>query len=293
MRDASRCVWTGRRRARCSRGTGLREESLKGTGTEPAPTPTAVPPPRRSVETIADGYNGGMHSDAVRLFQTLPHACGYFAERVAQNLVIDPTAPDLDIIYPQALARGFRRAGGHLYRPRCATCAACTPCRLPVSAFRPDRSQRRCLKRNADVVLVDADPGYSDERHALYRRYLEDRHAGGGMEAGDAGEFTRFLVAPWGGTRFLELRLDGQLLGVAVTDHCADCLSAVYTFYDPAHAARGLGTLAILRQVERARRLALPYLYLGYWISRHPKMDYKRRFRPIEMLTGEGWTRQP
>lgn len=230
-----------------------------------------------------------MHSDSLRLFQTLPHTCGYYAERVARNLVIDPSAPELDRYYPQALARGFRRAGGHLYRPRCSGCAACMPCRLPVRAFRPDRSQRRCMQHNADLQLIDAEPGFSRERHALYRRYLEVRHPEGGMETGDAEEFTRFLVAPWGGTRFLEIRLADRLLGVAVTDECADCLSAVYTFYDPDYAARGLGTFAILSQIMRAQRLKRPYLYLGYWIKGHPKMDYKQRFRPVEVLSGNRW----
>ncbi len=232
-----------------------------------------------------------MRSDRVRLFQTLPHACGYYADRVAQNMVVDPEAPDPERIYPLALSYGFRRAGGHLYRPRCGDCRACTPCRLPVRAFRPDRSQRRCLARNADLDIVDAGPGCDEERLALYRRYLETRHPDGGMAADDAGEFTRFLVSPWGGTRFLELRLDGRLLGVAVTDHCRDSLSAVYTFYDPDHDRRGLGTFAILIQIARARDLGLPHLYLGYWIEGHPRMDYKRRFRPLEILSEAGWTR--
>ena len=66
-------------------------------------------------------------------------------------------------------------------------------------------------------------------------------------------------------------------------------MSAVYTFYDPALEARGLGTHAILRQIELARERGLPHLYLGYWIERHPKMDYKARFKPLELLTSEGW----
>ena len=65
-----------------------------------------------------------MRSDHVRLFQTLPHACGYYAERTAQNLVLDPAAPQLDRIYGSALEHGFRRAGGHLYFPHCPQCRA-------------------------------------------------------------------------------------------------------------------------------------------------------------------------
>ena len=230
-----------------------------------------------------------MRSERVRLFQTLPHTCGYFADRVAQNLVIDPAAPQLDRVYPESLAQGFRRAGGHLYRPRCAGCHACTPCRLRVDRLRPDRSQRRCMARNADLDVIETEPGFSTERHALYRRYLQTRHPGGGMEDADAEDFTRFMIAPWSTTRFLELRLQGRLLGVAVTDVTDDALSAVYTFFDPEQQTRGLGTFAILAQVDWARCLALPYLYLGYWIAGHPKMDYKRRFRPAEILDQHGW----
>jgi arginine-tRNA-protein transferase len=234
-----------------------------------------------------------MRSEQVRLFQTLPHPCGYFAGRSAQNLVIDPAAPQLDALYGPALERGFRRAGGHLYFPQCPQCNACTPCRIDAENFRPDRSQRRCLKRNADLTVVEAMAGYTDERYALYATYLKSRHPDGGMDDADASDFNRFLTAPWSPTLFLELRLGPRLLGVAVTDVCLGGLSAVYTFFDPAEQARSLGTFAILQQVELARRRAVSWLYLGFWIEGHPKMDYKRRFRPLQLRHADGWSTLP
>jgi arginine-tRNA-protein transferase len=230
-----------------------------------------------------------MKSETVRLFQTLPHPCGYFAERTAQNLVIDPAAPQLDQLYGPALERGFRRAGGHLYYPYCTSCRACTPCRIDVANFEPDRSQRRCLKRNADLQVIESMAGYNAERHALYERYLRQRHPGGGMDEADASDFRRFLTAPWSPTLFLEFREGSRLLGVAVTDVCLQGLSAVYTFYDPDETSRSLGTYAILQQVALAQRRGLPWIYLGFWIAGHPKMDYKRRFRPMQIRTSEGW----
>ncbi|NUR22465.1 arginyltransferase [Frateuria sp.] len=230
-----------------------------------------------------------MRSERVRLFQTLPHTCGYFAERTAQNLVIDPAAPRLDQLYGPALERGFRRAGGHLYYPNCPQCHACTPCRIDVEGFAPDRSQRRCLKRNADLTVVECMAGYNAERHALYETYLRARHSGGGMDEADASDFRRFLTAPWSPTLFLEFRRGTRLLAVAVTDVCLNGLSAVYTFFEPDEAARSLGTYAILQQVQLARRRGLPWVYLGFWIEGHPKMDYKRRFRPLQVRTREGW----
>jgi arginine-tRNA-protein transferase len=67
----------------------------------------------------------------------------------------------------------------------------------------------------------------------------------------------------------------------------------VYTFFDPAEHARSLGTFAILQQVELARRRAVPWLYLGFWIEGHPKMDYKRRFRPLQVRHDDGWATLP
>jgi leucyl-tRNA---protein transferase len=230
-----------------------------------------------------------MKSDVVRLFQTLPHDCGYFAGRVAQNLVIDPSAPHLSTVYNLALGRGFRRAGGHVYHPHCTGCRACVPCRVVVEAFRPDRSQRRCLARNADLDLSVVPARYTEEYFELYQRYLSGRHRGGGMDAPQQEDFARFLYTDWSPTRFLEIRRNGRLLGVAVTDVCAQGLSAVYTFYDPAETARGLGTFAIQAQLAWAMREDVQHLYLGYWIAGHPKMDYKRRYQPLELLVQGNW----
>lgn len=225
----------------------------------------------------------------MRLFQTLPHACGYFRGRVAQNVVLDPAAPNLRADYARALPLGFRRAGSHVYRPHCDGCRACVPCRIAVDDFHADRGQRRCLRRNADLAITETAPGWTPERQTLYAAYLRQRHPDGGMDPADAADFDNFLVAAWSPTLFLEFRQRDRLLAVAVTDVCETGLSAVYTFFDPAAAARSLGTFAILAQIELARQRGLPFLYLGFWIEGHRKMDYKSRFRPLQVLDALGW----
>ena len=235
----------------------------------------------------------GADTDNVRMFRTAPHACGYWANREARDLVLDPRDPRLPDLYPLALDWGFRRSGDIVYRPSCNGCRACVAVRLPVAEFVPDRSQRRCLKRNADVDARIVPPVRSDEHLALYRKYLGARHPGGGMDDHGAAEFEQFLVGSWNDGRFLELREHAthRLLGVAVTDLIEDALSAVYTFYDPDESARGIGTLGVLKQIEWARRDGREHLYLGYWIAAHPKMDYKRRFQPLEGFDGRSWRR--
>ncbi len=209
------------------------------------------------------------------LYMTAEHQCSYLEWLQARTLFVDPTVRVDNATYQVLVDQGFRRSGSHIYRPACRGCAACVPVRIPVETFEPDRSQRRNWKRNArDFVLIDTPAAFNPEHFALYRRYLASRHPDGGM-AEDASEesYRRFLVEPWGGaTRFLELRHGEQLAGVAVTDLLESGLSAVYTFFEPTFSARGLGIFAVLVQIETARQLGLPHLYLGYWIKESQKM---------------------
>ena len=75
--------------------------------------------------------------------------------------------------------------------------------------------------------------------------------------------------------------MGGQLLGCAVVDLLPNALSAIYTYFDPDHAERSLGTLAVLLQIQLAQQLGLKYLYLGYWIEHCQKMNYKTNYRPL------------
>lgn len=228
----------------------------------------------------------------LRVFHTGEHPCGYWPERTARDLVLDPRDERLPQLYPLALHSGFRRSGDIVYRPHCRGCHACVPVRIAVDAFAPDRGQRRCLARNADVVSRIVPAQRTDEQLALYRRYLAARHAGGGMDDHGAIEFDQFLVGSWSQGRFLELREQAthRLLAVAVTDLAGDdALSAVYTFFDPDEPKRSLGTLAILHQLAWARRDGRAWLYLGYWIEGHRKMDYKRGFAALEGFDGRAW----
>jgi leucyl-tRNA---protein transferase len=226
-----------------------------------------------------------------RLLLGTEHRCSYLANRLARSVFVDPAIALDAARYGALLDLGFRRSGAYVYRPACGACQECKPVRLPVAEFRPSRTQRRCLKRNADLV-VRADTDLSAEHYALYRRYLYARHPGGGMDPEDRDAFRSFLSSAWGYTEILGARdASGRLLAGGVVDRVPQGLSAVYTYFDPEVLDRSLGTFMILNQIERARALRVPYLYLGYWVPGSEKMDYKRHFRPLELLTPAGWRR--
>ncbi|UCE88411.1 MAG: arginyltransferase [Pseudomonadota bacterium] len=230
---------------------------------------------------------------SLQFYVTPPHACSYLPEREAVTLFADPTAELHNDHYAQLSAMGFRRSGDHLYRPHCRTCRACIPVRIPVDSFTPNRSQRRTWRANADLRVNAAPATFSDEQFALYRRYIQTRHPGGGMDNDNPDNYMCFISSPWSSSKLYEFRAGSRLLCVAVTDHFRDGLSAVYTYFDPEPSRRALGVYAVLWQVEKARDLGLRWVYLGYWIRDCLKMSYKSQYRPLEHFRGSGWELLP
>ncbi len=234
-----------------------------------------------------------MNTRHLQLYITTKSPCGYFDERQSCNLVPDPQLRLNMPIYNQLIQHGFRRSGSHCYRPHCKECQACLACRIPVKDFKPSRSQKRCLKNNQHLKITAVNAGFSEEYFALYRRYLDTRHTDGSMSNPEEADFRQFLYCQWSDTQFLEFRLDGRLVAVAVTDLVSNGLSAVYSFFEPEMAKSSLGTYCVLQQIEYAKTLGLDYVYLGYWIKDHPKMLYKSNFRPLQIFHDNKWQLLP
>jgi arginyl-tRNA--protein-N-Asp/Glu arginylyltransferase len=224
---------------------------------------------------------------------SMPHPCSYLPGRMATMLFVSPQQVLDTRTFAELTRHGFRRSGDFVYRPHCQTCQACVPVRIPVSSFRANRSQRRAWRRNQDLTVCRCEAEFKQEHFELYLRYQSTRHPAGGMDEGDPERYVRFLTTRHCTTDFYELRLADQLLGVAVADILPDGLSAVYTFYDPAAATRSLGVFAILFEIEHARQLGLPWVYLGYWIAQCEKMSYKRNFGPLQIYQNGVWLDSP
>ncbi len=229
--------------------------------------------------------------ERLALYASAPHRCGYLPEACAVSLFVDPEAPLERALYSALVDEGFRRSGRYVYRPHCPHCAACVPVRIPVDAFTPGRTMRRTWRANADLQVTAVAPVFSAEHYDLYRRYVHARHGGGAMDHDDPERYLDFLSSPWGETHFYEFRCAADLMAVAVVDYLEHGLSAVYTFFDPNEMQRGLGTYAVLWQIDTARRLGLPFVYLGYWVRDCRKMHYKTRFRPHEVYVEGRWKR--
>ena len=229
------------------------------------------------------------HSSKIVLFQSPPEPCSYLDQHVARNVYADPfRSPTMDM-YNALIQKGFRRSGDYLYRPHCENCEKCISTRIIADSFNPNRSQKRTVQNNTDLVTSCEPAAYTDEYFDVYKRYLNSRHKNAGMDNPERADFERFLISDWCDTEFFTLRLDGKLLAGAVTDIVSTGLSAVYTFFDPEFEKRSLGTTSILMQIELARSRGLEFVYLGYWIEESKKMNYKSFFKPQERYVKSDW----
>jgi len=232
---------------------------------------------------------GSENIESLDFYLTPEHECSYLPMQQAMTLFADPSVCIDTTMYSELIQHGFRRSGTHVYRPRCPMCDACIPIRIPVNDFTPSRSQRRVWKRNQDITITAVPAEYNDEHFQLYRRYMSARHSGGGMDNPEPEKYSEFLINPYIDACFYEFRLERQLLAVASVDILNMGISAVYTFFEPAEPARSLGNMAILWQIEEARRLRLPHVYLGYWIKECQKMVYKEQYHPFEVFREGLW----
>ena len=196
-----------------------------------------------------------------------------------------------------ALGRiGFRRSQGVAYRPSCVDCAACISVRVVTQEFQASATQRKMIRRHADLEVTACKPWTTEEQYALLRRYLKARHPGGGMVDMDESDFADMVEQSPVKTYLVEYRepstngRPGRLVGACLTDQQADGLSMIYSFFEPDDEKRpGLGTYIILDHIVRAARAGLPYVYLGYWVESSKRMAYKAKFRPLERLGPDGW----
>ena len=232
--------------------------------------------------------------------QTCPYLPGRAERKLFTHLTLDKKPDFVDLL----LKGGFRRSQNIAYMPYCEGCQACVSVRVVVDRFAPGRTFRRAIERNGDLDAARVPARPTAEQYSVFRRYIDARHGDGGMADMTVLDFAMMIEDSVVDTFVTEYRLrqpgraapdqdPGRLVAVALCDRLSDGISMVYSFFDPdIDQRRSLGTYMILEHVAFARRLGLPYLYLGYWIENSEKMAYKTRFQPQEFLTPQGWIEQ-
>jgi arginine-tRNA-protein transferase len=215
-----------------------------------------------------------------------PAPCPYLRGRDSRLLALRPEQLTAHV-YRAFLDLNFRRMGDLVYRPACDACRECRQLRVDVDRLAPSRAQRRCRRRNASLVATVGAPEPTEEKLAVYSRYLAARHDG--QMSGSREEFLSFLheAAPF--TREVVFREPGgRLVGAGVFDEIEDAISAVYFYFDPALGARSPGVLNVLWLAERCRASGRRWLYLGYLVRGAATMEYKASYRPHQVLGDDG-----
>ena len=224
-----------------------------------------------------------------QFYVTAPQPCPYLVGKIERKLFTALQGDAAGALNDTLSHQGFRRSQNVVYRPSCAGCSACLSARIVAGGFKPSRTQRRILRRNAGVARLATNPWATETQYRLFRRYLDARHATGGMADMDLHEFAAMVEETPVRSRIVEYHLGGELIAVCLTDLLSDGLSMVYSFYDPNMPEHSLGTYIILDHIAMAREAGLPYVYLGYWVPGSPKMDYKRRFEPLDIFHDGRW----
>ncbi len=228
----------------------------------------------------------------LQFYVTTGYSCGYLPSRMAQSLIAAPQHLIDAEIYSSLIHQGFRRSGSFAYRPHCENCHECVPVRIPVEKFTPSRSQKRAFRQHQNLTAEAVPVDFYEEHYALYAAYQRARHneqAKSDSPEEDAEQYKNFLCKSNVESVLVEFRDQQTLKMVSVIDIVSDGISAVYTFYDTSAANTSYGTYNIMWQVEWAKQLGLPYLYLGYWIRDSQKMAYKQNFKPLEKLIDNEW----
>ncbi|NBN78193.1 arginyltransferase [Microvirga tunisiensis] len=239
--------------------------------------------------------------DHPQFYLTAPAPCPYLPGRQERKVFTHLVGHQASALNDVLTQGGFRRSQNIAYRPACESCRACVSVRVRVADFEWTRSFRRTWKDAGELIGAELPPSPSSEQYDLFRSYLQARHENGGMSEMTVLDYAMMvedthvdtMVVEYrrrGPDSFITRRGTGPLVAVALTDRMADGLSMVYSFYDPDWRTVSIGTFMILDHIERARKLGLPYVYLGYWVEGSEKMAYKARFQPQEHLGPDGWS---
>ena len=228
-----------------------------------------------------------------QFYVTAPQDCPYLENQVERKLFTALYGSNSRRLNNSLSKQGFRRSQNVLYRPSCSNCNACMSARIPCSEFKHSKSQKRILLRNEDIFRVINPPLATDPQYGLFKRYINLRHPNGGMSDMDANDFAAMIEETNVDSKIIEYYTDKngtlELVSFSLVDLLDDGISMVYSVFNPDFSERSLGTYMIVDHNVLALEMKLKFVYLGYWVKGSSKMDYKKRFNPLEVFSDDKW----
>jgi len=221
-------------------------------------------------------------------FCMLDYECAYLPEKnVRMNYKHIEEATQS---YNSALiSRGWRRFGCYYFHPICNGCNECKSIRIDVNNYQLRKSQKKAIKRNRETQIIIQKPTLSQAHIDLYNKYHSFKHKKDDWSHRNISprEYKENFVegAHDFGKEVLYIK-DDVLIGVDLIDILDDGVSSIYFYYDPDFSELSLGTYSLLYQIELAKVLDLPWIYLGYWVDGCKAFAYKPNFQPQEILDG-------
>jgi leucyl-tRNA---protein transferase len=191
----------------------------------------------------------------------------------------------------QFLQEGWRHFGTYFFRysslPSPTQTLHIQPLRMRLTNFTPNRSQRRNWQNNQDLTTRVAKARITLEYQRLFALHktrftenipdsLEDF----------LGQYPEHQPCD---TRVIRIEHQQQLLAAHFIDIGLDSVSSVYSVYDPAWAARGLGIYTILQAIDYATSLGKTWYYPGYATREPSHYDYKKQFSALEFFDWQKW----
>jgi len=187
-------------------------------------------------------------------------------------------------------AEGWRHFGPVFYRY--STCEGesgrmrVMPLRVLLQKFSVSKSQRRVLRRNADLEVRTQEPVIDAERHALF-----DAHRTR-FKDNVPDSLENFLgpapaVLP---CRTVEVAAyaGGRLVAASYLDIGQQAVSSIYAMFDPAESRRSLGIATMLWEIRFALERGCTIYYPGYAFHEATSFDYKKQFAAMEWFDWKG-----
>lgn len=215
--------------------------------------------------------------------------CPYLPERMARMPLRAPLEPVTPEAFDQFLEQGDRRSGRMLYRTQCPSCTACHPLRVPIAGFVPSKSQRRVLRRNADVKLEVHPPSASPRKLELYNRHKLERGLSRSGEPLGANGYRAWLVESCVRTMEVHYLVEGRLIAVSILDFGRTSVSSVYHYFDPDEEKRSIGVYSVLRELELCKKNGYVWYYLGFHVQGCSHLEYKAQYVPHQKKIDGVW----